>query len=167
MSPSASLLEKHYNYNNRAVFLLHFFKGWYLLWGRSRLCYFNVPVLLSMSINGSILCKLVANTMSTSPKAPNARWGNLFAFHKMYCAMLPAAAFAKANVPVINKVRDICIMALKPSIAPVTFWKSEWPSANWNITQGTNPATNPTRLPLREKRWGLGWGASQLMYRFT
>jgi len=93
--------------------------------------------------------------MSTSPKAPNIRWGNLFALHKVYCAMLPAAAVASASAPTMSKYTDKLIIATKPARGPETCCKRLLFQMK-NMSQGAYPATNPVQNPFREKRRGLG-----------
>src|SRR5258707_667168 len=115
-------------------------------------------------MNGCTPCKPVAIRMSTSPKAPNIRWGNLFALHKVYCAMLPAAAVASASAPTMSKYTDKLIIATKLARGPETCCKRLSFQMN-NMSQGAYPATNPVQNPFREKRRGLGGGGFPLMKR--
>src|SRR5258707_3246147 len=115
-------------------------------------------------MNGCTPCKPVAIRMSTSPKPHNIRWGNLFALHKVDCAMLPAAAVASASAPTMSKYTDKLIIATKSARGPETCCKRLSFQMN-NMSQGAYPATNPVQNPFREKRRGLGGGGSHLMNR--
>src|SRR5712691_7138166 len=77
--------------------------------------------------------------------------------------MLPATAVASASAPAKSMNTDKVSIASKPAPGPEYLCKRSFISTR-SMNQITNPATNPFQNPFREKRWGLGWGGSQLMY---